>query len=152
MSDAEQEPKGGPAFDPCAEARAYGAYYDIPQREGEDDFAYRSRVAGELRRQGKIVEAHEAYSGRRWDDPEQGSTGPMTGIIGGIAQALQGREYSPHDPERQIGDDIASGVVASAGESQSDAALGMLFDMLGPSGAMDVLDAFTGPDRPDESR
>ena len=150
MADAEKGPIGEPTFDPCAEARAYGEYYEIPQREQEDDFAYRSRVAGELRRQGKIIEAHEAASGRRWDDPEQGPTGPVAGITGAMAQALQGIEYSPHDPEHQVGDDIAAGVVASAGESQSDAAIGMLFNLLGPSGAMDVIDSMSRPDRPRE--
>jgi hypothetical protein len=145
MSDMEQVPQEKPLFDRNAQARMYGEYYGMVQKDGEDDSDYRSRVAGELRRQGKLIEAHEAFSGRRWNDPEQGIAGPTAGIIGAVAQSLKGFEYSPRDPERQIGDDIAAGVVISSGPSRGEATIRMLFDTLGPAGAMDMLDAMSRP-------
>lgn len=133
---------GSEEFDQYAEARAYGRYHNIPQAEGEADEAYRNRVAGELRRQGKIIEAHEVASGRRWDDPEQGLGGPMTGIVGAMAQIMNGNEYSPHDPQRQIGDDIAAGIVATH-RDHSGEAIAALFDAVGPEIGMDVIDALS---------
>lgn len=146
MTDFEQSTGETPAFDPYEQARAYGEYYDIAQNEEESNEAYRSRVASELRRQGKIIEAHEAASGRRWDDPEQGPAGPLAGITGAMAQALAGFEYSPGDPERQIGDDVAAGIVVNAGPDPAQQAIRELFDILGPEKGMDVLDAFTRRD------
>lgn len=146
MPNPEQEPNKVQAFDPTAIARSLSDHLDIQQQGGEDDAAFRSRIAGVLRGQGRIIEAHEALSGRRWDDEEQGPMGPMTGIIGALAQAAQGIEYSPHDPERQVGDDLAAGVVASSPKNQDDAAIGRLLDLLGPSRAMDVIDALHKPD------
>lgn len=127
-------------FDINALACEYGKYYKITRQEDESDSAYRSRVAGELRRQGHIIEAHEAFSGRRYDDPEQGPSGAMTGIFGAVVQKLQGTEYSPDDPERQIGDDIAVGAVVRYKDNNRDSALSSLFDILGPSDGMDFLD------------
>ena len=132
--------RGRPRFDQNALAREYGQYYKIEQRKDEPDYAYRSRVAGELRRQGHLIEAHEAFAGRRYDDPEQGQTGPMSGIFGAVAQAMQGIDYSPHDPERQIGDDIAAGVVVRHGRDPADSALAAIFGLLGPSAGMDLID------------
>ena len=103
-------------FNPYAIAHEYADYLGIKQSEGENEDAFKSRVAGVLKKKGSIIEAHEAFSGRRYDDEEQGATGPMAGIFGAVAQAMQGREYSPSDPERQIGDDIAAGVLAQRGE------------------------------------
>lgn len=150
MTDAERTPRQESGFEPFAQARMYGEYYEIERNETESDSDYRSRVAGELRSRGKIIEAHEVYSGRRWDDPEQGSAGPLAGITGAIAQSMQSREYSPHDPERQIGDDIAAGIVVNAGPDPAEEAIRALFGVLGPEAGMDVLDAFTR--KPSQSR
>lgn len=138
---AQSHYKAKATFNQNALATEYGSYYGIEQKKGEPDYAYRSRVAGELRRQGKIIEAHEAFSGRRYDDPEQGQTGPMSGIFGAVAQAMQGIQYSPHDPERQISDDIAAGVVVRHGRDPADNALAAIFGLLGPSAGMDLIDA-----------
>lgn len=146
--EVPQEGATTPQFDRNALAREYAGYYGVTQREGENDDAFRSRVSGELRRQGSIIEAHEAYSGKRWDAEDQGATGPMAGIFGAVAQAMQGRDYSPNDPERQIGDDIAAGVVARAGEDPTRAALRAIFDALGPGAGMDLIEGVRGGDKP----
>ena len=139
-----------PKFNPYGLANEYAGYLGLTQNEGEGDDAFKSRVTGELRAQGQIIEAHEAYSGRRYDDPDQGPTGPMTGIFGAVAQAMQGREYSPHDPERQIGDDIAAGVVSRAGKDHTKRALGAIFDDLGPEAGMDFINATGGENKPEK--
>jgi len=131
-----------PSFDINAEARAQGGYLNLPQGEAESDSAYRSRIAGVLRKNGQFIEAHEVISGRRFDDPEQGELGPMVGIIGAIAQEYNGRRLSPGDPERQIGDDIAYGVIVSGGPDSSSQAVAAIFDALGPEAGMNVIDSF----------
>ena len=137
------EPKEGKlAFDVNAEARAHGGYLNLPQGEDESDGSYRERVAGVLRANDQVIEAHEVITGRRYDDPEQGDMGPMTGIIGAMAQELHGHILSPHDPERQIGDDIAYGVVVRAGADRSAQAIGTIFGALGPEVGMDVIETF----------
>ena len=133
---------GGSESNSNSELRMYGEYYGVAQEKDETDKAYRSRLAGELRRRGKIIEAHEIASGRRWDDPEQGPTGPMAGIYGAIAQTMQGFEYSPYDSERQVEDDIAAGVVVMQPRDRSGEAILALFDLAGPDAAMEVLDSF----------
>ena len=132
-----------PKFNPNALAEEYAGYCGIEKREGESDADFRSRVAGKLRSQGNFIEAHEAYFGRQYDDPDQGPTGPMAEIFGAVALAMQGRKYSPDDPERQI----AAGVVAQAPEDPSKALLRNLFDALEPGTAMDLLDGFRGEDK-----
>lgn len=141
MSTHESEPKI--KFDINARAREYGEYLGIPQVEDESDDRFRERVAGVLRSKGQIIEAHEVYSGRRWDDPEQGAAGPMAGITGAMAQVLNGFEYSPHDPERQIGDDIAAGIVATHRDRTGEM-IANLFDTVGPEVGMDIIDGFFG--------
>jgi len=131
-------------FNPYAMAHKYADYLGIKQGEGENEDAFKSRVAGVLRKKGSIIEAHEAFSGRRYDDEEQGATGPMAGIFGAVAQAMQGREYSPSDPERQIGDDIAAGVLAQRGEDPAKSALAAIFGALGPSAGMDLIEGLRG--------
>ena len=61
---------------------------------------------------------------------------------------MRGRDYSPHDPERQIGDDIAAGVVASAGEDPTKRALRSIFEALGPEAGMDFINDTRGGDKP----
>ncbi len=64
---------------------------------------------------GKIIEAHEAYQDKRYED----SDSVMTGITGAVAQAFQGVDYGSHG-ERQVGDDIAAGILAQAPKREVD--------------------------------
>lgn len=118
-------------FDINAEARAHGDYLGLPQKEGETDVAFRERIAGVLRGKGQIIEAHEVRTGRRYDDPEQDEMGTMVGIIGAITQEMIGHRYSPLDDERQVGDDLAVGIVATNPDRSLDA-IRAAFDLLGP--------------------
>ncbi len=98
----------------------YAQYYNIEaQRAGESDLQFRGQVAGALRDAGNIIEAHEAYNDAHYED----GGNVLTGIIGAIAQAMQGIDYGSHG-ERQIGDDFAAGVVAQA--PKQDAAMLLL--------------------------
>jgi len=127
-------------FDINALAVQYGEYYHISRRENEPDHMYRSRVAGELRGKGKLIEAHEAQSGRRYDDPEQGALGPMTGIMGALNLALSKRNFSS-DPERMVGDDIAAGAITRYEDTSGREAIAKIFDLMGPEAGMDILEA-----------
>ena len=93
-------------------AAEYAQYYKIdPQGPRETDDAFKSRVAGKLREMGHLIEAHEAFQDERYEE----SGDVMTGIIGAVAQAMQGVDYGhKQDGERQIGDDFAAGVVVQA--------------------------------------
>jgi hypothetical protein len=126
-------------FDMNALAKQYGKYYNIKRNKKESDYDYRSRVSGELKRQGKIIEAHEAFSGRRYDNPNQGTWGPMAGILGAVAKAVQGIEFSPGNYENQIGDDLAAGILVQ--HPRDDRGLANLIDILGPDTTITVLDA-----------
>ena len=134
-------------FNPYALAHEYASYLKIKQGQGESEDAFKNRVAGVLRKEGSIIEAHEVFSGRRYDDPDQGPTGPMAGIFGAVAQAMQGREYSPTDPERQIGDDIAAGLLVQRREDSTESALTAIFGVLGPRTGMDFIEAMRGKDK-----
>ena len=100
-------------------ATDYAKYYGIsPQAEGESDHAFRERVSGALRSQGKLIEAHEAFQDARYDDPGRGGD-VQTGIMGALAFALEGRGFRgdpvrPCDGAGQVGDDIAAGTLAQA--------------------------------------
>jgi len=88
-------------------ATEYAQYYNIAsQGEGESDFAFRSRVAGALRDQGRIIEAHEAQQDARYEDSDT----VMTGIVGALAQAMQSVNYG-RTGARQVGDDFAAGIL-----------------------------------------
>jgi hypothetical protein len=127
-------------FDINALAIEYGKHFNIKRDKKESDYDYRSKVAGELRKQGHLVEAHEAFSGRRYDDPDQGTLGPMTGILGAAAKAAQGIEFSPNDYERQIGDDLGAGIIVKNGNRNKG--LENMFKIFGPEGTIDILNAF----------
>jgi len=120
----------------------YGKHYGIERLQEESDYDYRSRVAGELRGKKHLIEAHEAFSGRRYDDPDQGVNGPMTGLMGAIVKAQQGVEYSPNDPERQIGDDLAAGIIVRFKDDTAEN-LKAIFNMFGPEAGMDILETFS---------
>ena len=88
-------------------ATEYAQYYKITlQQEGETDEAFRRRVAGALRDMGCIIEAHEAANDARYEDDDN----VMTGIVGALAQAMQGIDYRSKG-ERQIGNDFAAGTL-----------------------------------------
>ena len=123
-------------------AENYGNYYEIGRLKGESDYDYRSAVAGELRRTGHLIEAHEALSGRRYDDPNQGPMGPMTGLIGAMAKALQGIEHYPGDSEREIGSDIVARILVR-NEDGSAEYIRTVFNTFGPDAGMNILDAFS---------
>jgi len=91
-------------------ATEYAQYYEIEaQHESESDRDFRGRVSGALRDMGHIIEAHEAFQDARHEDSDR----VMTGIIGAVAQAMQGVSYGSKG-ERQIDDDFATGIVSQA--------------------------------------
>ena len=94
------------------------------QQEDESDYAFRNRVALVLRAGGHIIEAHEAFNDCLYDDPDGNA---MTGIIGAVAQAMDGRHYSGD----QIGNDIAAGVVAQKPPDTMRDALILMMAMFG---------------------
>ena len=98
-----------------------------PQAEGENESAFKHRVSAELRAQGHMIEAHEAFNNCRYDDPED--SGPMTGILGGVAQAMQGNPYHS-GKESQVGDDIAAGIFSQSLRRDDGAAIALML-MLG---------------------
>ena len=105
-------------------ATEYASYYEIaPQGDDETDSAFRSRVGGILRDRGQIIEAHEAYQDRRYDDDDGGDV--MTGIMGAMAQALHRTNYGSHG-ERQIDDDFAVGTVVQNPKPEVDPMMAML--------------------------
>ena len=84
------------------------AYKLPPQGADESDYNFRHRVAGQLRDMGKLIEAHEAQQDARWDDDSKGGD-VQAGIMGAVAQALQGVDYHVRG-EQQVGCDIAAGM------------------------------------------
>lgn len=92
-------------------ATEYAQYFSIEaQREGESDADFRGRVAGELRARGELIYANEAYYDKRID---YAGGDVMTGVTGAVAQVYQGIDYGSKGA-RQLDDDFAAGVVASA--------------------------------------
>ena len=108
-------------------ATEYASYYGItPQAEGESDMDFRSRVATELRQQDHVIAAHEAYHNSYWDTGDPAGENVMTGIIGAVAQAMQGTHYRG-DP---IGNDIAAGVVTQHPKEQMSPEIALLAVMI----------------------
>jgi hypothetical protein len=94
-----------------------------PQQHDESEQAFRQRVSSTLRDMGYVIEAHEAFADKLYDE---GNT--MDGIIGYVAQAMQGVSYSGD----KIGNDIAAGVVAKKPKRDDTAdALLLMMAMLG---------------------
>jgi hypothetical protein len=111
-------------------ATEYAQYYGIPaQGEGETDLAFRTRVSGVLRAKGLIIEAHEAYQDSRYEEGYAGSADVMTGVMGAMALALSDRDYGV-DGARQVGDDIAAGIIARHPEAKYDPLVALLASML----------------------
>lgn len=108
-------------------ATDYAKYYGIaPQGDDETDSAFRGRVSGILRGQGRIIEAHEAHNDKRYDDSENA----MTGIMGAVAGALYGTDYGSRG-ERQVGDDIAIGALVRYPKPEPDPMMLLLAAMMG---------------------
>ena len=77
-----------------------------PQRTDESDDSFKSRVAGELRDMGEIIYAHEAATDAYYDQ----SADAMTGILGAVAQAMQGKDYNVSG-SAQVNTDLVAGKV-----------------------------------------
>lgn len=58
---------------------------------------------------GHLIEAHEVFQNARYED----NPAVMNGIVGAVAQAMSGVNYHSTGA-RQVGDDIAAGVVTQA--------------------------------------
>lgn len=114
---------------------------DLGMKPGDEEGerGFRERVAGELRSAGRVIEAHEVIVGRRYDDPEGGDR-VVAGLYGAAAQALGQGPPIAGDPVRQLGDEFALGVLASAPPNPLDA----MFEAFGPGATMDILKAFGG--------
>lgn len=107
-------------------ATDYAAYYKIaPQDKDETDFEFRSRVSGILRDRGQIIEAHEAYADKRYEDSDD----VMTGVIGAIAQALHGTNYGSHGA-RQLDDDFAVGTLMQNPKPEVDPMMALMAALL----------------------
>lgn len=110
------------------DVREHAKYYGITeQAEGETDAEFRGRVAGVLRDQGHIIEAHEIFTGRRYD-AEDGQD-VVTGIMGALAQAMQGVDYHSTG-ERRLGDDFAAGTLIQNPKPEMSAEMALLAVML----------------------
>lgn len=97
------------------------------QQLGESDSDFRARISGALRAKGYIIEAHEAHANTLYDDPDGDA---MTGIMGAMAQTLQRRHYGAKTGYDQVGDDIASGVVAQSPDDDAAGLLGLMAMLL----------------------
>lgn len=91
-------------------ATQYASDYRIEaQREGESDYDFKYRVAGELRDRGNAIEAHEVMANGRHDDPERGGD-VMTGLMGMMAMALHGVDYGSRGGHR-VDDECVCGTL-----------------------------------------
>lgn len=79
-----------PARDGVDLAKMYVGYYGITaQAEGESNADFRARVAGALRRENKIVDAHEVFTNRYHDEKPSGDDLTDHAVTDGIAGALK---------------------------------------------------------------
>jgi hypothetical protein len=107
-----------------------GSFGIEPQNESETSQAFKERVAGTLRDNNRIIEAHEVIQGKRYDDPEGGDV--MSGIMGAMSMAFNNVDYGSSG-NSQIGDDIAAGIVANAPKKKSASieAMMLMVEMMG---------------------
>lgn len=83
-------------------ATEYVEYYGFkPQGKNESDQDFKARIASQLRRMNKPIEAHEAYNDKRYEQSEN----VMDGVFGMIAQALSGKNY----PGNELDNDFVVG-------------------------------------------
>jgi hypothetical protein len=93
----------------CITAQRASEYGIALQAQDESDHAFRRRVSGVLRDSNHLIEAHEAATNRLYNDGGENSMeDPMTGIIGAIAQAMQGKNYNVSGAD-QVACDYAAG-------------------------------------------
>lgn len=82
-----------------------------PQGPDESESAFKDRISGALRDMGHIIEAHEAATGKLYNDGgDDPLSNPMTGIMGALAQKMQGVDYH-QSGSNQVGLDVAAGYV-----------------------------------------
>jgi len=107
-------------------ATEYAKYYGIKEQQpDESDDTFRHRVAGELRDMGKLVEAHEAQRDERIEQSDD----VMSGVMGAVAQALQGVDYGVTG-EQQVGCDIAAGGIVQNPQPEMSVEMALLAMML----------------------
>lgn len=125
--------------DPYELANQYAQYYGISRETGETNETFKNRVAGILRGMGRIIEAHEAFSGTRYEDAQSqdGLATTWAGIVGAVASEMRPISAAQRDPYQQIGDDLAIGSSLSSIDNPSTVA--EIFRALGPSAGMDYI-------------
>ncbi len=105
--------------------KQHAEYYKLPpQREDESAYDFRHRIAGDLRDMGKLIEAHEAQQDARFNDADRGGD-VIQGIMGAMAQTLQGVDYRASG-SMQVGCDIAAGGIMKYGKPSMSGGEAML--------------------------
>lgn len=100
-------------------ATEYAKIFKIEAKKDEESEAdFRGRVAGILRNQNHLIEAHEALNNERYEE----SNDVMTGIMGAAAMALQGKDYGS-EGEHLIDDEFAAGTIVQAPKKDEEALL-----------------------------
>jgi hypothetical protein len=84
------------------------------RRADEDEPDFRRRIAGELRAEGRVIEAHEVLQGRRYDDPDQGSLSVIDGVAGALLSALGEGPRLSAEPWRRMEEEAMLGALALA--------------------------------------
>jgi hypothetical protein len=105
--------------------------YGLPdQGPTESEYDFRHCIAGSLRDMGKLIEAHEAQNDCRYDS-ENGGENVITGVMGALAQAMQGTDYHVSG-SNQVGCDIAAGHIVRNPRSKMAASTAlMMIAMMG---------------------
>ncbi len=99
------------------------------QQSVESDESFRNRVSAKLRAMGQFIEAHEAYNNSLYDDPNSMAA---VGIVGVVAQAVQGQGTGARTWSQQVGDDIAMGILALDPKEEMSPEMAMLMiDLFG---------------------
>lgn len=125
--DLRPAPDGEPGVEEDITATINHAHdFDLPPRqEGESANAFRERISSALRDRRHMVEAHEAWTGKFFDEDDA-----ATGIIGAVAMRMQGTDYGTHDGNL-VGDEIATGHMARAPKSNDEGILLFALPMTG---------------------
>ena len=95
-------------------AQAYGLR---KQGADEDDTTFRDRISAWLKDRNKVIEAHEALSGRRYDD---GHGDVQCGLMGLVGMLLGGVDYMPRSSLHALGDEIAAGMHMGYGSIRAE--------------------------------
>lgn len=118
MSD--EIPKPAPETEEDMTATLNHAHdFGLPARqEGESAKAFRARISSALRDQGYMIEAHEAWAGKYFDQDDDA----ITGVMGAVAMGMSDVDFGTHDG-KLVGDEIAAGVAAQAPKKDLSMAL-----------------------------